>query len=128
MTGYATRDSLPQRRVAARHRRTPRFARTSLACAISSLFLASAFAQDAAKPPPSTTQTLAQIDVVLTHSPKGARRLAEVLQDHPAPHLRVFCLSLAIAEALRDARVRQILSAPLPNETALLSLFTNLSL
>lgn len=63
MTGYATRDSIPQRRLAARHRRHPLFARTSLACAISTLFLASAFAQESSNSPAPVVQILPQVDV-----------------------------------------------------------------
>lgn len=56
MTGYAIRDALPQRR----------FARTTLACAISSMCLASAFAADPAP------QILPQIDVTEQAEPGTA--------------------------------------------------------
>ena len=57
------RDSIPQRRLAARQRRTPLLARTSLACAISTMFLASAFAQENTDSLAPVTQVLPQVDV-----------------------------------------------------------------
>ena len=61
MTGYALRDTLPQRRLAARHRRSPLLIRTSLACAISTLFLAPAFAQENSQPPFMQTMTPVEV-------------------------------------------------------------------
>ena len=63
MTGYALRDTLPQRRLAARHRCTPLLARTSLACAISTLFLAPALAQETSNGQPPFMQTMAPVAV-----------------------------------------------------------------
>lgn len=51
MTGYALRDAIPQRRLAASQRCIPLLARTSLACAISTALLSPAFAQDASQSP-----------------------------------------------------------------------------
>lgn len=63
MTGYALRDTLPQRRLAARHRCSPLLVRTSLACAISTMFLASAFAQETSNNQPPFMQTLPPVQV-----------------------------------------------------------------
>jgi hemoglobin/transferrin/lactoferrin receptor protein len=64
MTGYAIRDSIPQRRLAVRARRTPLFVRTSLACAISALFAATAFAQENTDNIPLIAQILPLVEVV----------------------------------------------------------------
>jgi hemoglobin/transferrin/lactoferrin receptor protein len=52
MTGYTLRDTIP-----------PLLARSSLACAISTMFLASAFAQESSDSPSPVAQVLPQIDV-----------------------------------------------------------------
>jgi uroporphyrinogen-III synthase len=62
------------------------------------------------------------MDAVLLHSPKGARILADILRRSPAPHLRLICLSQAVAAPLRDTPAREIVAAALPNEEALLNL------
>jgi uroporphyrinogen-III synthase len=74
-------------------------------------------------------EVLARIDSfddVLVHSPNGARALAKLLRDHPAPRLRALCLSRAVAQPLgrarSAARLGATLSAPLPTEDDLLQL------
>ena len=62
---------------------------------------------------------------VLLHSPRAARRLAEILRRRPAPALRALCLSKAVAAPL-EALVEpgSVACAPRPDETTLLSLLT----
>lgn len=67
-----------------------------------------------------------RIGAVLVHSPKAARALAEILKASQAPHLRVFCLSDAVAEPLKALPLAQLTAAPLPSEAALLSLLMDL--
>lgn len=73
-------------------------------------------------------ETLARLDApltVLVHSPRGARILAKLLSEKPAPHLRVLCLSEAVAAPLRDLiKPGSVAFAPRPDETALLDLLT----
>ncbi len=69
---------------------------------------------------------LAQIDAVLLHSPRAAGLLADHLRGSPAPHLVVLCISAATAAPLRGHALRQIFIAPLPNETAMLSFFSQI--
>jgi hemoglobin/transferrin/lactoferrin receptor protein len=76
MSGYALRDSIPQRRLAARHRQNPLFARTSLACAISTIFLASALAQENTGSPSPVTQVLPQVDVTEQAEPGTATTIS----------------------------------------------------
>jgi len=49
---------------------------------------------------PEFLATLPELDIVMLHSPKAARILAKVLRKHPAPQLRAFCLSAAVARPL----------------------------
>jgi uroporphyrinogen-III synthase len=65
---------------------------------------------------------LSEVDVVLAHSPKAAKALHEVLKKRDAAHLRVLCLSPAVARPLARAKVREVVSAPFPIEAALLNL------
>ena len=65
---------------------------------------------------------LAELDVVLVHSPKAAKALAGVLRKRDAAHLRVLCLSSAVARPLARAKVREVGRAPFPIEAALLNL------
>jgi uroporphyrinogen-III synthase len=71
---------------------------------------------------PGFIEALPGLDVVLLHSPKAARILAKLLRKTPAPQLRAFCLSPAIARALGKADVAERVSAPIPFEAALLNL------
>ena len=73
-------------------------------------------------PPPSLAERLPQIGGVLLHSAKASRLLAAWLKDHPAPHLRAFCLSRQVARPLSRAGLAGLASAAEPNEAALLGL------
>ena len=70
--------------------------------------------------------TLPLISIVALYSPKAARGLVQVLARWPSPHLRVFCLSAAVAAPVAGTDLAQICVAALPNEASLLSLFTDL--
>ncbi len=65
---------------------------------------------------------LASADVVLLHSPKGARALNQLLAAHPTAIGRALCLSPAVAGALDVGKIPTVTSAALPNDTALLKL------
>jgi uroporphyrinogen-III synthase len=65
---------------------------------------------------------LGSAEVVLLHSPKGARALNRLLAAHPAPRLRALCLSPAVAAALDGGNLQTVTSAALPNDTELLKL------
>lgn len=65
---------------------------------------------------------MAELDVVLVHSPKAAKALAGTLRKRDAAHLRVLCLSPAVAKPLARAKVREVVRAPFPIEAALLNL------
>lgn len=71
---------------------------------------------------------LARLNAPLTallHSPRGAKGLAAILREKPAPYLRVFCLSEAVAQPLRDlVEPRSVTFAPRPDESALLALLS----
>ena len=71
---------------------------------------------------PHLVEQLAQVDVVLVHSAKGAQALAAVLARHPQPHLRVLGLSRAAMEPLAQVQVAEQTFAPFPLEAALLNL------
>lgn len=79
-------------------------------------------------PDPATLAELGTLAVVLLHSPRAARKLARVLEAHPAPSLRALCLSPSVAGALgtaeQDGRLASVAFAPHPTETALLDLLT----
>lgn len=63
----------------------------------------------------------ANVDVVLIHSPKAARRLAETPAVRAAaPSIVAICISAAAAEPLQGLGFRELLVSPAPNETALL--------
>jgi len=72
--------------------------------------------------------TLARLDAPLTallHSPRGARILARLLRERPAPALRLLCLSEAVAQPLLDlVELGSVTFAPRPDESALLELLT----
>ena len=92
---------------------------------ISTRALAVYAARDQA-PEPETLARLAGFDAVLLHSPRAARGLAAVLEQAPAPALRVLCLSRAVADPLtaplREARIGSVAFASRPRESALLDL------
>jgi uroporphyrinogen-III synthase len=71
---------------------------------------------------PEFIDRLGQIEVVLLHSPKGAKVLAKLLRKHPAPHLRALCLSPAVARPLSRIELKERTAAPIPFEAALLNL------
>lgn len=65
----------------------------------------------------------AEIDAVLVHSPRGARRVAELLASHPlAGELVAFCISPAAAAPLEPLNLREVHVAEFPNEASLLKL------
>lgn len=70
--------------------------------------------------------TLARLDApttALLHSPRAARILAGLLRLAPRPHLRVLCLSAAVAAPLLDLiEPGSVACAPRPDESALLDL------
>jgi len=76
----------------------------------------------AAAPSAEVIARLAEIDGVLVHSGRAAKGLAAFLKTHPAPHMVAYCLSRQIARSLSRAGLTRVVSAPAPNETALLSL------
>ena len=76
----------------------------------------------AVEPPPGLAGRLPEIDGVLVHSARAARGLARFARAYPAPQLVAYCLSRQIGRSLTRAGLAQILAAPQPNETALLSL------
>jgi uroporphyrinogen-III synthase len=61
-------------------------------------------------------------DVVLLHSPKGARALNQLLAAHSTRIERALCLSAAVAAVLDGGKIATVSSAALPNDTALLKL------
>ncbi|CAN5540644.1 uroporphyrinogen-III synthase [soil metagenome] len=79
-------------------------------------------------PAATTLAALYSLDAVLLHSPRAARKLAEILDEQPAPNLRVFCLSAAVAQPLgmlvQAGALASLAFAPHPSETALLNLLT----
>ena len=76
----------------------------------------------------STLAALGDLEAVLLHSPRAARKLSEVFASHPAPGLRALCLSAAVAARLeglaRMGALGSVAFAPRPTETALLELLT----
>jgi uroporphyrinogen-III synthase len=76
----------------------------------------------ARSPQPTLFEALPGIRFVLAHSPRGARALADVLERCSAPHLRVLCLSAAVAAPLAVAGLALVESAPAPREEALMEL------
>ncbi|KSB91342.1 uroporphyrinogen III synthase [Caulobacter vibrioides] len=77
-------------------------------------------------PQAATLDALDDLFAVLLHSPKAARALAAVLARRPAPGLKAFCLSPAVAAPLADlsadGRLGPVAAAPRPRETALFEL------
>lgn len=72
--------------------------------------------------PAEVLASLGEFNGVVVHSPRAGRRLAEILEDISAPRLRAWCLSPAVAAALAGLDIGPVITAPLPNEDALLSL------
>ena len=75
-----------------------------------------------AQPSPEFIAGMAELDAVLLHSPKASKVLAKLLRKHPAPHLRAFCLSPAVARPLSRIDLAERVAAPIPFEAALLNL------
>lgn len=67
-------------------------------------------------------ERLMELDTVLLHSPKAAKALAGVLRGRGATHLRILCLSQAVAKPVARTKVREVIRAPFPIEAALLNL------
>lgn len=65
---------------------------------------------------------LESADVVLLHSPKGARALNQLLAAYPTKIGRALCLSQAVARALDGGKIPTVAFAALPNDGALLKL------
>lgn len=74
------------------------------------------------EPDAAFLDTLGELDAVLVHSPKAGKALAALLRKHPAPKLRAFCLSPAVARPLARAKLAGRAAAELPTEDALLNL------
>jgi uroporphyrinogen-III synthase len=62
----------------------------------------------------------ADLDAVLIHSAKAARRVADLVDDALAARLALYAISTAAAEPLAQRPFRSVLVAPSPNEAALL--------
>lgn len=79
-------------------------------------------------PDPATLAGLGDLEAVLLHSPRAARKLSEQLAHRSAPGLKAFCLSAAVAEPLealmQAGRLASVAFAPQPTETALLAMLT----
>ncbi|ALL14918.1 uroporphyrinogen-III synthase [Caulobacter henricii] len=77
-------------------------------------------------PAAPTLARLPDLKAVLLQSPRAARGLAAILEQHPAPTLRALCLSPAVAEPLaaatRSGHLGSVALAPRPRESALLDL------
>ena len=68
---------------------------------------------------------LADIDAVLVHSPKAARRLVELLDPAARRRLSFLCISERTARPLREAVCEKVLVARFPDEAALLKLLAD---
>jgi uroporphyrinogen-III synthase len=62
------------------------------------------------------------IDAVMIHSARGARRVAALIAAANLRDVEVFAISEAAARPLRSARLGRLMVAPFPNEAALLDL------
>lgn len=71
---------------------------------------------------PALIAALAEQDVALVHSAKGAQALAGVLAEHPQPQLKVLGLSRAALAPLAETPLAALTAAPFPLEAALLNL------
>ncbi|HEY5107726.1 MAG TPA: uroporphyrinogen-III synthase, partial [Caulobacteraceae bacterium] len=72
--------------------------------------------------PQTVLARIPSLDGVLLHSPKAARALGEILARAPAPNLRAYCLSEAVARPLAGATLAEVVAASSPTEQALLEL------
>lgn len=73
-------------------------------------------------PKPALFDALPALDVVLLHSPKAARTLAELLAARPAPHLRALGMSAAVIAPLAEVPLASREFAASPLEADLLNL------
>lgn len=80
------------------------------------------YASEPVAPSEETLEGLSDLDLVLVHSPRAGRILAEILAAHPTPTLKALCISPAVAETLTNAGLAQVIAAPFPVESALLDL------
>ncbi len=85
------------------------------------------YATEVIDPPLAAKAALAaepvEFDGVLVHSPRAARRLAEIDDlARAAPELDLYCISEAAAEPLRRLNFRRVMVAARPDEASLLSL------
>jgi uroporphyrinogen-III synthase len=62
------------------------------------------------------------IDAILIHSARGAGQVAALTADHPRDEIAVFAISAAAAAPLRGCGFARVMTAPFPNEAALLDL------
>jgi uroporphyrinogen-III synthase len=74
---------------------------------------------------PDVRRAFTEFYAVLVHSPKAARRLADIVRETPAPRLSALCLSPAVAAPLRGLALGRLEAAALPNEDALLNLIAD---
>lgn len=80
------------------------------------------YASVAAPVDPGIEAALARAQVVLLHSPRGARTLNALLGARRAPWFRALCLSKAVAQSLDERNFSSVAYPALPNDTALLKL------
>lgn len=73
-------------------------------------------------PPQDQLDALLAADVVLLHSPKGAKALARILKGRPAPKMRALGLSRAVMKPLARSGLADRGHPPMPLEAALLNL------
>jgi uroporphyrinogen-III synthase len=72
--------------------------------------------------PTEALAALSSLGAALVHSPKAARRLAELVAPSAAPKLLFACISEAAAAPLRHAGHEIVRSSPFPDEAGLLKL------
>ena len=71
---------------------------------------------------PQALRLLSELDVVLVHSPKGGRRLAETLAGHEVGHLAALCISAEAAAPLAGLPLKSSTVAARPDEQSLFAL------
>jgi uroporphyrinogen-III synthase len=76
----------------------------------------------ARRPDAAAIARLAPCAVVLVHSPRAGRVLAEILREHPRPGMTALCLSPTVAAPLADAPLAAVRAASAPTEDALMAL------
>jgi uroporphyrinogen-III synthase len=74
------------------------------------------------RPPEAFLAQIPNLFGVVLHSPKAARGLAAILEAAPAPRLRAWCLSRAVARPLAATPLAELTAASSPSEDALLKL------